>query len=294
MNSRGIQRVAHDIESSADLAPDGVVEAVDDETVTEATTARRDITPAIPPSPKWLSWILGITPVIALWLLTPVFTDYIPSLSEVSSRASDVLSSRESYSHVWATFRRLAVGLTLGYSSALVAAILMSKGGWGRRFFLTYVFLTLSLPSLAVSLFSLMIFGLLEVGVYVAIAVIVFPFVVLGLQEGFATLDARLGDMGHIYRLNLFARIRHVALPEISPFLFSAFRNAHSLGWKVAVIAEVFSQDNGIGYQYKRAYDFFQLDLMVVWILFFVVAVFGVEYGVVRPLERRVLRWRKT
>jgi NitT/TauT family transport system permease protein len=76
--------------------------------------------------------------------------------------------------------------------------------------------------------------------------------------------------------------------------MFSAFRNAHALSWKLVVITEVFSQQNGIGYQYKKSFDYFQLNQLMVWLFFFLIVVFGVEYGILRPLERRSTRWRRT
>jgi NitT/TauT family transport system permease protein len=78
----------------------------------------------------------------------------------------------------------------------------------------------------------------------------------------------------------------------MAPFLFSAFRNVHALGWKIVVIAELFSQQVGIGAEYKRAYGFFELERLVVWTFFFIIMITTVEYVILRPLERRVFRWR--
>jgi ABC-type nitrate/sulfonate/bicarbonate transport system permease component len=65
------------------------------------------------------------------------------------------------------------------------------------------------------------------------------------------------------------------------------------LGWKIVVVTEVFSaQQVGIGAEYNRAYDFFALDTLVLWVVFFLIVVFGVEFAVFRPWERRVFRWR--
>lgn len=237
-------------------------------------------------------WPLSLAPVIVAWLVIQNYTEYIPPLQDVLVRTWEVLKQPETYSHLGATLRRLVGGLGLGYISACLVALIMRSSEWWRRFFMTYVFLTLSLPSLAVALFTLMIFGLSEVGVYIAVAVIVFPFVVLSLQEGFDSLDNTRVEMAAVYRFSTWARLRHVAIPEMTPFLFAAFRNAHSLAWKIVIIAEVFSQSTGIGYQYKRAFDFFLLEQMVVWLLFFIAAIFILEYLILRPIERRALRWR--
>ena len=156
------------------------------------------------------------------------------------------------------------------------------------------MYFTITTPSLAFALFSLAVLGLTDLSVYVSVALVIFPFVVVSLHEGFESLDDRLTEMSRVYHLSSVQRIRHVSIPEMAPFLFGALRNAYALAWKIVVVTEVFSaQQVGIGAEYNRAYDFFALDTLVVWVVFFLIVVFGVEFGVFRPWERRVFRWRE-
>lgn len=236
--------------------------------------------------------LLGVAIVLLAWSVGHRYTRYLPPPTTVIADAVELLGEPATYGHVVASVRRLAIGLIAAFLGAFGVALLMRLSTWWRRFFEPYVFVSLTMPSLAVALFALMVFGLSEIGVYVSVAVVVFPFVVVSLNEGFANLDARLTDMSKAYRFSWWQRVRHVALPEMSPFLFAALRNSHALAWKIVVITEVFSQQTGIGFQYKRSYDYFQLSELVVWVLFFLVVVFAVEFGVFRPWEARVFRWR--
>jgi NitT/TauT family transport system permease protein len=237
--------------------------------------------------------LAGIGVLFAVWTIGHRYSRYLPAPATVWTDSVDLLTTPGTYDHIVDSLRRLLIGLGGGFVAAFIVSLLMRTGSWLRRFFEPYVFVTLTIPSLAVALFALMIFGLSEVGVYVSVAIIVFPFVVVSLNEGFANLDANLTDMAKVYRLGWGERIRHVALPEMSPYLFSALRNSHALAWKIVVITEVFSQQTGIGFQYKRSYDYFQLSQLVVWVLFFLIAVFAVEFCIFRPWERRVFRWRE-
>jgi NitT/TauT family transport system permease protein len=254
--------------------------------------ARRQ--PAGAPFRRWGLPILGVLLAFIAWAWGYRYTSYLPAPADVWTEAKSLLQQRETYENVWVSLRRLVLGLGIGYAAAFFVAMAMRLSRWWEAFFSVYVFITLTLPSLAVALFSLMIFGLSEVGVYFAVGIVVFPFVVIGLNTGFSTLDAGLTDMARVYRLPWTDRVRHVAIPEMAPHMFSAFRNAHALSWKLVVVTEVFSQQNGIGYQYKKSFDYFQLNQLMVWLFFFLIVVFGVEYGVLRPLERRSTRWRRT
>lgn len=237
---------------------------------------------------------LGMAIAFIAWAWGYRYTKYLPAPATVWNEAGNLLSQSSTYSNVGVSLRRLVLGLGLGYLAAFFVTIAMRQNKFWEAFFSVYVFGALTLPSLTAALFCLMIFGLSEVGVYVAVGVVVFPFVVIGLNDGFKTLDATLTDMAHVYRISWLDRIRHVAIPEMAPHMFSAFRNAHALGWKLVVITEVFSQQDGIGYQYKKSFDYFQLNQLMVWLFFFLIVVFGVEYLILRPLERRTTRWRRS
>lgn len=234
----------------------------------------------------------GVAVVIAVWAGGHRYSSYLPSPGEVWGESTGLLAQQDTYYQVWVSLRRLLAGLGFGYLAAFFVTLFMRISRWWEVFFSTYVFIALTIPSLAMALVSLMIFGLSEVGVYFAVGVVVFPFVVIGLNAGFKNLDANLADMAKVYQFSWWVRIRHVAIPDMAPHMFSAFRSAHALAWKLVIVTEVFSQRNGIGYQYAQAFRFLELTELIAWLLFLLIAVFAVEYGALRPLERRSTRWR--
>jgi NitT/TauT family transport system permease protein len=235
-----------------------------------------------------------VATALVVWALFWDRTNFVPSPASTVATAVELLGEPETYTNLLDTARRLVLGLLLGFGAAVVVSLVMRQSPWWRRFFAPYVFATISTPSLAIALFSLMVFGLSEVGIYLAVAITIFPFAVVSLIEGLDNLDARLGEMASVYRFSWPQRVRNVAIPEMSPYLFAAFRNVHALAWKIVVIAEVFSQQTGVGYQYKLAYSFFELQRLLVWAALFISMVVIVEYGILRPMERVAFRWRRT
>lgn len=242
---------------------------------------------------QYLLPVVGVGILILLWFLVHPLTRFLPSPQEVWTEGVVLIAEPSTYQNILRSLQRLLIGLTAGYILAFVVALAGRSSLWWRRFFSTPVYVTITTPSLAFALFSLAVFGLTDLSVYISVAAVIFPFVVVSLHEGFASLDQRLNDMSQVYHLTPAQRLRHVSIPEMSPFLFGALRNAYALAWKIVVVTEVFSaQQVGIGAEYNRAYDFFALDTLVVWVVFFLIVVFGVEFGVFRPWERRVFRWR--
>ncbi len=238
--------------------------------------------------------MLGLAALTLLaWAILWDKTDWLSSPVETWAFFVQTIRSPETYINLAATLSRLIIGLFMGYIAGLAAAFLMHRSQWWERFTRPYVFIALSTPALAMCLISLMVFRLSDFGVYMATAGAVFPFVSISLLAGLNSIDAHLTEMTEVFRFNWFDRLWHQALPEMAPHLFSAFRNVHALAWKVVVLAELFSTQSGIGYQYKRAFAFFSTKRLIVWAIFFILIVMVVEYGVLRPFERLVFRWRR-
>ncbi len=237
--------------------------------------------------------LAGLAAITLLaWALLWDKTDWLSSPAETWDFFVQTIRSPETYVSLAATLSRLVIGLCMGYVAGLIAAFLMHKSRWWERFTRPYVFIALSTPALAMCLISLMVFRLSDFGVYMATAGAIFPFVSISLLAGLNSIDAHLTEMTEVFRFSWFDRIWHQALPEIAPHLFAAFRNVHALAWKIVVLAELFSTQSGIGYQYKRAFAFFSTKRLIVWAIFFIIMVMIVEYGILRPFERLVFRWR--
>ena len=232
------------------------------------------------------------TGVLLTWALLWDRTDWLASPAAVWEQLVATLEEPSTYADLLATSRRLFFGLLIGYGGAVLVSLLVRQSRWWKMFVGPYVLVLLATPSIALALISLMVFGLSDLGVYLAVAGVVFPLIVISLLEGLENLDRGLSDMTIVYRFSGYDRSRHQALPEMAPYLFAAFRNVHALAWKLVVTAELFSTQDGVGFQYKRAFAFFETDRLIVWSIFFVTMVMIVEYGLLRPFERVVFRWR--
>lgn len=244
---------------------------------------------------KILSWtmpLLSFILFIVLWNLGYQFTKFLPSPGEVTSRIVEFSVDPETYLHIGDTLRRLVIGLFLGIVLGTSAAIISRFKRKTKNIIDIYVFVALTMPSMAVAFISLMLFGISELGVYVAVAVITFPFITLTLQEGLKSLDEEQLKMSKVYKLSSFDLFRHIIIPHMNPYFFAAIRNTHALGWKVVIVAEVFSTRTGIGYKFNHAFDNFSMANLVIWLLFFLGVVMFLEYVVLRQIEKRVFRWR--
>jgi NitT/TauT family transport system permease protein len=257
------------------------------------------------PSRLGTSWVdlflsaVGVALPFALWWIGSVTTTFVPSIGEVVDAMPDFFFGQDLlYGSVWtdvlATVRRVFGALAVAMAVGFFAAYAMAREGLTGRVVTRYVNLMLGVPSTIAALLALFIFKRSEIGVYVVVAMITFPFVTLTMVQGLKSVDRRLDEMSIVYRFGGFMRIRQVSLPHLVPYTFAALRNEYAHAWKVVVLAELFAVNTGMGARFARAFDRFILVDVMLWLLIFMVVLLGTEYLVLQPFERYVLRWRGT
>lgn len=184
--------------------------------------------------------------------------------------------------------------------SALVVSLLFGTvlgvvmGMDEKRESLVYggVLVGMMIPGLSWAIMTLVIFGLNELGIVVAVILATTPYLTVTVWEGVKAIDTDLLKMATVFEFSRGDTIRHVIVPQIVPFLFSATRYGLGLAWKIVVVVELLGASSGIGFKLSEAFSLFRLDAVFAWTFILVVIMIGIEYGLIRPVEHRVLSWR--
>ncbi|MBB3085289.1 ABC transporter permease [Geodermatophilus sabuli] len=260
--------------------------------MTAATVPARSTRRRLPDANRWALSLAGIGSILVLWAIGGSATRYVPPIGEVLSELPGFLASAEVWDAAGVTTLRVIGSLLLAMVLGAAAAAVMRRDWFWGRVMSSFVGFAIAVPSTVAALLALYVFRRDPIGVYAVVAFICFPFVATVLREGMRNLDVKVGEMGDAYRITGTARLRHVVLPQLAPYGFSAVRNEYAHAWKIVVLAELFIGSSGMGWQFARAFDRFQLTEVVLWLLVFVAILLLSEYLVIRPLERFVLKWR--
>lgn len=236
--------------------------------------------------------VVSLALVLVAWQIGYSRSTFIPAPSDVWSQTFETMRDSSTYGEIGRSLSRLLLGLLAGFSLGVITSIQAGRSARFEQIMKIYVRIMLTLPSLLVALLWLVVFGTAEAGVVVVVAVIVYPFVAVPVLEGVKSLDRGQMEMARVYRVGTVQVMRSVAIPHLAPYLFSSLRNAHSIAWKVLIVAEVFSVRSGIGYRFQRAFGLFDLSEVMVWLILFLAVIGLAEYGVFTVAERWVFRWR--
>lgn len=237
--------------------------------------------------------VWAIFVLFLLWVFGGASTRFVPSLAEVAEALPGFVTDPETWADIGITFRRVVGSLFAAAVLGLGAAYLIYQQGFAGQVVSVYVRLALGLPSTIAALLALFIFRRSPIGVYLVVTVITFPFIVLTLLGGMQAADRRLDEMSRVYRFGTRRHLRHVTVPHLVPYTFSAIRNENAHAWRVVVLAEVFAVSNGMGARFSRAFDRFILVDVLLWLFAFMTIMLATEYLILRPLERSALRWRR-
>jgi len=193
------------------------------------------------------------------------------------------------------------MGITLGRTFIAFAAAMLAGIGIGLTMGLRKTFehslmalipLALTMPTILMVFLAVLWFGYSEVGSLVAVVGVVTPFVAVNMFEGAKAMDKSLIDMAKTFKAGNRMLVRKVYLPQLLPYIFSAFRFGFGITWKIVALAETFGIKFGIGYMFFFWFEQFSMEQVLAWIIMFVILMLVLEHAVFARLESKAFAWR--
>lgn len=243
--------------------------------------------------PDWIR-LSSIAALIAIWWLAAVVGDsrLLPGPDEVASVMwTEAVSGRLGF-HLSATLLRVAAGFVLAFFIGAAIGIAMGRAKWFDRWFDPWLVILLNMPALVTIILAYVWFGLIEVAAVAAVALNKIPNVVVTVREGVRTLDQGYIHLAEIYRLSPATRLRRIILPQLYPYLMATTRSGLALIWKIVLVVELLGRSNGVGFQLQIYFQLFDVAGILAYAVAFIVVVQIIELGILRPIDRRLERWR--
>jgi NitT/TauT family transport system permease protein/sulfonate transport system permease protein len=185
---------------------------------------------------------------------------------------------------------------------AAVAAALVLGGGLVALARLYPVSRTLALgrvtpflnafPTLGWAVMAVFWFGVSNVTVLFVEVAILLPFCIINLAAGVAALDEELLEMGRSFTRGRWRIFLKLMLPMLAPYILASVRISYGVAWKVALIAELFGADRGLGYLLNFSRSQFDSTTIFAIVLAIIVLVFVVDRLVLDWAERYTLRYK--
>ena len=172
----------------------------------------------------------------------------VPPPSRIFAALWALAETGELWTHAWMTLWRVLVGFVIGAVAGIVLGALSGSNQTLRQLLDPTLQALRAIPSIAwVPLFILWL-GIFEASKVALIAVGVFFPVYLGIAGAILSVDRKLVEVGHVFRLSRIQLARRILLPAVLPEAVISLRSGLGLGFMFVVAAEFMGASEGLGY----------------------------------------------
>src|SRR5690606_21588723 len=117
----------------------------------------------------------------------------------------------------------------------------------------------LNLPAIVVAIVLYIWLGLSDFALILAVIVNKVPLVIATIREGVRSFSGDLDELGTVFRMSAWRRLRLIFVPQLMPYVLAAARTGLSLIWKIVLVFEVLGSDGGVGYRVAIMFQFFDV-----------------------------------
>ena len=248
----------------------------------------------MPPTPTRRLDLLSLPLLLALWsALALILQDrLLPPPWTVAAEIADLARHGPLLADFARTLARVAVAFVAAMALGSLLGALLARVPVLDALFAPWVVIGLNVPALVVAILCYIWIGLTETALVTAVVVNKTPLVATTMREGVRALSPDFRELADVLRMSRARRLRLVELPQLMPYVLTAARTGLSLIWKIVLVFEVLGSDGGVGFRIGIFFGFFDMAAILAYACTFIAVVLGAEYGILRPLERRVLGWR--
>ncbi len=211
----------------------------------------------------------------------------------VVQTAVELIQSGRLWSNFETSLFRALQGLFWGVIFGVVLGVVAGLSRIGEYIIDGPVQIKRAIPSLALIPLLMLWLGIGEPMKITAIAMIVVVPIYIQTHDCLRSIDSRYLELSETLGVTRGQFIRHVVLPGALPGFLLGLRFAVTYSWLALVVVEQVNSTSGIGYMIELARTYGQTEVIVVGLALY--ALLGLTSdSLVRLLQKKVLKWRKT
>jgi NitT/TauT family transport system permease protein len=232
--------------------------------------------------------------MLLVWeVLSLLFSQVIIASPEATLKALwHLVQDGDLWSAFGHTLARLVLGLGAGALAGIALGVLAGINSRLRHFLEPMRWGMMTVPMIVLSVLAMLWLGMGSGQVVWVTAVITMPTNYVSTLEGMLAIDARITEMARVYRIPTRLRLTQIYLPGIGSSVMAGLTLAAGIGVRAAILAEFIGARDGIGHSLFLSWTFLDTPALFAWILVTFALLGLVEFGVLRPVRDRLMRWK--
>ena len=239
--------------------------------------------------------VLVVLLLAAWWVASLRMPQFVlPGPLRVAHAFVGLVQSGTFFDDLGITLYRVVAGFLLAAAVGAPLGIALGSNPRVAHFFEPLLSIVNTVSSAIWAVFAIIWFGISNATTIFVVFMTAMPLILTNVWQGSLTVDSNHVELARSFRMSHTQIMRKIFLPTILPHFFAGARLAFGFGWRVSLVAETIGSSNGIGYRLRQAADLVQTDQVFAWTVTLVVLMLLLEAGVLKPVERRLFRWKKT
>ncbi len=237
----------------------------------------------------------AVVVLIVAWYIVAGFYPafLVPDPTETLQALLAIIQDGSFAGAVLATLYHLLVSFALAGVVGIILGVAMGRVALVEAFFKNIIPILQTLPRLITVTLAIIFLKMTDRGVIFVGLMAGLPFVVVGVWQATRNMDANLMEMARVYGHSERSLMRRVVLPGVVPDIISALRVTMGVLWHAVLVSEFIMGQKGLGRQISMALTMYNIPAIFAWGVVVVLFMVLTEYVAFRPLETRLLRWKR-
>ncbi|MVX62502.1 ABC transporter permease [Clostridium chromiireducens] len=232
--------------------------------------------------------------ILILWIVATnleLFSAAIlPSISTVFDSLKSQLNSGQLWKDISISLVRVLEGYLIAATLGITLGVLMGiSERINKFFFLTFTSIR-QIPMLAWIPLIVLWFGIGESSKIIVIVIAAYFPILLNTMNGIKRTDAKLIEVGNMYKLSKWKLFTKIYFPSALPSIFVGLKLGLGISWMAVVGAEIIASSSGIGYRMNDARSLMQPE--VVFVGMFAIALIGIIMDqILSRISKKITPW---
>ena len=193
--------------------------------------------------------------------------------------------------HIWDSFLRVFLGLTLGILCGVPLGLFMGLSRFAAGYFDPLIELYRPVPPLAWAPLIITVFGIDNSGKIFLLFIVSFAIMVISARAGASGTQLSKIHAAHSLGASHWQILKEVIFPNSLPEILTGIRVEIGVCWGTLVAAEFLAGTTGIGFVENVARKYMQYE--VIWITIFVMGLLGLLFDIgMRKIINKTIPWR--
>lgn len=238
---------------------------------------------------RWAYTLAGAIFLVLAWALAAHGQhEYIlPSPASALRATWQIVAEPGFWEALGMTALRGLLGLLIALGVGAVWGAAMGKWPAVEAFCQPAVQILLATPAVVFVVLALVWFGSSSQAVIMVVALVATPLMVKTTAGAVRNIDPTLDEMGRVFGLNRWARIKSILIPLVLPPFLAASTVAMGQSLRVAVMAELLATASGLGGAIRLAQINLETPKVFAYALILTTVALLVEKVCTAPLQRR-------